>query len=100
MVTITSLTISPDNVTVCNDTEVLLNCVAMGDTDDITYSWYKDGDILINNHRISTLDNGSLLINVTDYRNDKGEYYCEVTDRHGNNVTSNSALLSIACELP
>ena len=100
MVTITSLTISPsDDITVRNDTKMLLNCVAVGDTDNITYSWYKD-DILIDDHRISILDNGSLLINVTDYRHDNGEYYCEVTDRHGNNVTSDPVILSVACELP
>ena len=107
---ITSLTISSlDNFTVRNDTtkllfarndtKLLLNCVAEGDTDDITYSWYKDGAIL-NNDRMSVLDNGSLLISATDYRHDDGEYYCEVIDRYGDNVTSDSVELSIACELP
>lgn len=98
MVTITSLTVS-SSATKRNNTVVWLDCVAMGDTDGITYSWYK-GDVLINDHRLSILDNGSLLINVTDYRLDDGEYYCEATDRYGNNVTSNSTTLSIACELP
>ena len=100
MVTITSLTVS-SSATKRNNTVVWLDCVAVGDTDGITYNWYKDDDILINDHRISVLDNGSLLINVTDYRLDNGEYYCEAIDRYGNNVTSsNSAILSIACELP
>ena len=95
-----SMTVSPSNITVCNGTELLLNCVAMGDTDGITYNWYKD-DTLINYHRVSIYDNGSLLINATDYRHDDGIYHCEATDRHGNNVTSNnSATLQIACELP
>ena len=106
---ITSLTISSSNnftvrsdttklFFVHNDTKLMLNCVAEGDTDEIMYSWYKD-DTILNNDRVSVLDNGSLLINATDYRHDDGEYYCEAIDRYGDNVTSDSVELSIACEL-
>ena len=98
-----SLTILPAdnvNVNVMNDSEVLLHCVAMGDTDNITYIWYKNNITLISDHRVSVLDNGSLLINTTDYRHDNGDYHCEATDRHGNNVSSNSTTLSVVCKLP
>lgn len=94
---VTTLTITPTNIIGRNNTEVLLDCVAIGNTDNITYSWYKD-NILINDHRLLTLDNGSLLINVTDYRYDNGSYHCEATNHLGNNVISNSASLLIACE--
>ena len=102
MVTTVSLSVTvlpEDNVTVRNDTEVLLHCVAMGDTDNITYSWYKDDAILLSDHRVSVLDNGSLLINVTDYRHDNGDYYCEAIDYHGNNASSDSTSLSVVCKL-
>lgn len=97
---VTTVLISPvNNVTVLNNTEMLLHCVVMGNTVNVTYKWYKNDAILINDHRVSVLDNGSLLISVTDYRHDVGYYYCEVTDHYGNNVTSNSTFLSVACEL-
>jgi len=93
-----SLTITPTNITKHNNTEVLLDCVAMGNTDNILYSWYKDNNILINDHRLSILNNGSLLINVTDYRHDDGSYHCQATNHLGDNITSNSVSLRIACE--
>lgn len=97
-----SLTVDPsDDVIVLNDTKVSLHCVAMGDTDDITYYWYKDNNTLFDDHHVTIFDNGTLLINVTDYRRDNGSYHCEAIDRYDNNVTSNnSALLKIACEFP
>ena len=95
-----SLTISPaDSVTVHNDSELLLHCVAMGDTNNITYDWYKNNISIVNDHRLSVLDNGSLLINITDYRLDNGDYHCEATDRHGNNASSNSTSVSVVCKL-
>ena len=78
------ITKHPENVHVIHNTDVTLQCKAVGGS-NITYRWTKDDAI------IQTPDNGGSLIIVSVQQSDEGAYQCMAINNRGETATSNSA---------
>ena len=55
-------------------------------TTPITYKWFKDGSKLKDGHDFKGSETKELLIRKE--ANSKGEYFCKVTDRYGEDKDS------------
>ncbi len=71
----------PSSVTQCEGTNVSFTVAAAGPP-DITYQWYKDGNLLLNNARISGAGSAVLDINSI-VPADAGSYSCRLSSSCG-----------------
>lgn len=57
-------------------TEASLNCSVHGGAGGVTRTWLKDGQVVLEDNRISIFDNGERLTIKGVGKHDKGMYQC------------------------
>jgi len=83
---------------VLRDDPVTMKCRASGT--GVTYTWYKNGSVLVNDKNSLVLKDGSLFLihaagDVTGKDADNGNYYCNASNEYGYAI-SNTATVRIA----
>lgn len=92
----------PQSLIVLKNHAALLNCSAIGasDDEDVRISWRKDGVDVVPDRRVSIMMNGSLYFrrivhNLKRHLNDQGKYECIATNSIGA-LVSRQAFLQVA----
>ena len=81
------ITRHPENVHVVHNTNVILQCEAVGGS-NITYKWTKDGAVLLSDNK------GSLMLESVQ-ESDEGAYQCVAMNSRGETATSKNAILVV-----
>ena len=91
-----SITSQPSNNIICEGTtNVAVFSITATGYGSLTYQWYKSPSLMLSNDGHYTGTTSSTLGFTNAVPDDRGDYYCIVTDGRGESIQSSSANLSV-----